>query len=79
MLAKQIYEVAPDNNPGTPRFHRTCNALVDVNIGTDAAKRDTGTKAANRSARDRNDEVGLCVPVHYRTCLTGTVPASEDP
>jgi hypothetical protein len=46
MLAKQIYEIALDNNPGTPRFHRTCNALVDVNIGTDAAKRDTGAKAA---------------------------------
>jgi hypothetical protein len=79
MLAKQIYEIALDNNPGTPRFHGTCNALVDVNIGTDAAKRDTGAKAADRSACDRNGEVGLCVPVHYRTCLTGTVPASDDP
>jgi hypothetical protein len=59
MLAKQIYEIALDNNPGTPRFHGTCNALVDVNIGTDAAKRDTGAKAADRSACDRNGEVGL--------------------
>src|SRR6202011_5069357 len=59
MLAKQIYEIALDNNPGTPRFHGTCNALVDVNIGTDAAKRDTGAKAADRSAYDRNGEVGL--------------------
>jgi hypothetical protein len=50
-----------------------------VNIGTDAAKRDTGAKAADRSACDRNGEVGLGVPVHYRTCLTGTVPASDDP
>src|ERR1700730_9309484 len=24
------YEIALDNNPGTPRFHGTCNALVDV-------------------------------------------------
>jgi len=24
MLAKQIYEIALDNNPGTPRFHGTC-------------------------------------------------------
>jgi hypothetical protein len=67
MLAKQIYEIALDNNPGTPRFHGTCNALVNVNIGTDAAKRDTGAKATDRSACDRNGEVGLCVPVHYRT------------
>ena len=47
MLAKQIYEIALDNNAGAPCFQRACNPLIDVNIGTDAAKRDTGAKAAD--------------------------------
>ena len=52
--------------PADPRY---------VIIGASLA----GAKAADRSACDCNGEVGLCVPVHYRTCLTGTVPASDDP
>jgi hypothetical protein len=36
-----------DNNAGAPCFHGACNPLIDVNIGTDAAKRDTGAKAAD--------------------------------
>jgi hypothetical protein len=47
VLAKQLYEIALDNNAGAPCFHGACNPLIDVNIGTDAAKCDTGAKAAD--------------------------------
>jgi hypothetical protein len=79
VLAKQMYEVALDNNPGTARFHGAGNPLVDVNISADAAKRNAGAKAADRSARDRSGEVGLRMPVHHPVCLTGAVPNSDDP
>jgi hypothetical protein len=79
VLAKQMYEVALDNNPGTARFHRAGNPLVDVNISANAAKRNAGAKAADRSACDRNGEVGLRMPVHHPACLTGAVPNSDDP
>jgi hypothetical protein len=79
VLAKQMDEVALDNNPGTARLHGAGNPLVDVNISADAAKRNAGAKAADRSACDRNDEVGLRMPVHHPACLTGAVPNSDDP
>jgi hypothetical protein len=50
-----------------------------VNISADAAKRNTGAKAADRSACDRNGEVGLRMPVHHPACLTGAVLLKLDP
>ncbi len=45
VVAKQLYEIALDNNAGAPCFQGACNPLIDVNIGTDAAQRDTGKAA----------------------------------
>jgi hypothetical protein len=47
VLAKQLYQIALDNDAGAPCFHGACNPLINVNIGTDAAKRDTSAKAAD--------------------------------